>query len=281
MQKKKNNPEARLKDLLNRRRTILTSSISGDKQGEFYILGERFDEFLAKRSFFEIVGCMWLGKGKISKQLEEFIELVLKLAVDHGPYVSGAVNTIITARAGKDLVSSLAAGLLTIGPRFGGAVNAAAEVFLQAVQQGKEASVLVEEFAREKRYIPGIGHRKYRVDMPDPRVGMLMDFVQKEDLEKKIFLKFAKEVEKITTGKKPNLILNVDGTIAAVGLDIMHEKEGFSFSQLERLVKTEIFNAFFVLSRTVGFIAHFLDQKRLGESMFRLEEGDVLLSKRF
>ena len=277
----KNNPEARLKDLLNRRKTLFTSSISGDKEGEFYILGERFTEFLAKRSFFEIVGCMWLGKGRISKELEKFVELVLKLAVDHGPYVSGAVNTIITARAGKDLVSSLSAGLLSIGPRFGGAVNSAAEIFLRAVRQDKQPAVLVEEFARNKRYIPGIGHRKYRVDMPDPRVDMLIDFVRDRDFEKKTFLNFAKEVERITARKKPNLILNVDGTIAAVGLDIFYEKEKLSFSQLERLLKTEIFNAFFVLSRTVGFIAHFLDQKRLGESMFRLEEGDVFLAERF
>lgn len=36
------------------------------------------------------------------------------ITADHGPAVSGAVNTIVTARAGKDLLSSLTAGLLTI-----------------------------------------------------------------------------------------------------------------------------------------------------------------------
>ncbi len=36
------------------------------------------------------------------------------VCADHGPAVSGAHNTIVTARAGKDLVSSLASGLLTI-----------------------------------------------------------------------------------------------------------------------------------------------------------------------
>ena len=34
---------------------------------------------------------------------------------DHGPCVSGAHNTIVAARAGKDLVSSLISGLATIG----------------------------------------------------------------------------------------------------------------------------------------------------------------------
>jgi len=36
------------------------------------------------------------------------------VTADHGPAVSGAHNTIVTARAGKDLVSSLTSGLLTI-----------------------------------------------------------------------------------------------------------------------------------------------------------------------
>ena len=51
---------------------------------------------------------------------------VLILTADHGPAVSGAHNTIVTARAGKDLISSLTSGLLTIGPRFGGALDDAA-----------------------------------------------------------------------------------------------------------------------------------------------------------
>jgi ATP citrate (pro-S)-lyase len=35
----------------------------------------------------------------------------------------------VTARAGRDLVSSLCSGLLTVGPRFGGAVDGAAKTF--------------------------------------------------------------------------------------------------------------------------------------------------------
>ena len=36
------------------------------------------------------------------------------VTADHGPAVSGAHNTIVCARAGKDLVSSVVSGLLTI-----------------------------------------------------------------------------------------------------------------------------------------------------------------------
>ena len=44
----------------------------------------------------------------------EFLELCVMITADHGPAVSGAHNTIVSARAGKDLVSSLISGLCTI-----------------------------------------------------------------------------------------------------------------------------------------------------------------------
>lgn len=56
---------------------------------------------------------------------------------------AGAHNTIVTARAGKDLVSCLVSGLLTIGPRFGGAVDDAARYFQDACDRGKTHLVVV------------------------------------------------------------------------------------------------------------------------------------------
>lgn len=37
-------------------------------------------------------------------------QICVMLCADHGPCVSGAHNSIVTARAGKDLVSSLVSG---------------------------------------------------------------------------------------------------------------------------------------------------------------------------
>ena len=62
--------------------------------------------------------------------------MILMVIADHGPAVSGAHNTTVTARAGKDLVSALCSGLLTIGPRFGGALDDAAKMFSEAHDSG-------------------------------------------------------------------------------------------------------------------------------------------------
>lgn len=259
--------------LKDRKPALITTSVSSDIKGEVNILGEDLLNFTQSRTFASIVASMFLNKKQISKELEEFTDLVLRLCVDHGPYVSGAVNTIVTARAGRDLVSSLTAGLLTVGPRFGGALNQAAINWLDGVTNSKKPYDFVEEFASKKIYIQGIGHKKYRIDFPDPRVTELLKYI--EFLHKKRFTSFAQEVQKITTAKKGNLILNVDGAIAAILLDILSEKEGMNDEELQRLTEIEFFNALFVLSRSVGFISHFLDQKRLDEGLFRLPEDLV------
>lgn len=60
-----------------------------------------------------VLGLLWFQR-RLPQYASKFIEMCLMVTADHGPAVSGAHNTIVCARAGKDLVSSLASGLLTI-----------------------------------------------------------------------------------------------------------------------------------------------------------------------
>lgn len=200
-----------------------------------------------------------------------FAETLFTLLIDHGGHVSGAVNTMVTARAGKDMVSSLASGLLTIGPRFGGAVNAAADAWLTGVAAREGAKAFADGKNARRELIPGIGHKKYRVGLPDPRVALLLSFLPL--LKKHPHVDFAKEIEEITTAKNGSLILNVDGAMAALFLDILKECEGMGDAELQELVSAEFFNVFFVIPRTVGFIGHFLEQKRHDEGLFRLPDN--------
>ncbi len=257
-------------EIKNRSQSLITTSLSQEKDGEAYFLNSSLLSLVENNSFAYLVASAFLGKQIKSKETEKVVEFILKLLIDHGPHVSGAVNTIVTARAGRDLVSALASGLLTIGSRFGGAVNEAAGNWLKGVSEKTQASEFVESFASRNEYILGIGHKKYRVDLPDPRVKKLLTFI--ESCEKKVYTSFALEVEKVTSSKKGNLILNIDGAIAAVLLDVLSEKEGISPEELQELVTQEFFNSLFVLSRSVGFIAHFLDQKRLDEGLLRLPD---------
>lgn len=218
-----------------------------------------------------------IGKKVKSATTAAFAEAVFSLLIDHGGHVSGAVNTMVTARAGKDLVSSLAAGILTIGPRFGGAVNEAAATWLEGVASGKEAREFVAEKTKGGKLLLGIGHKKYRVGLPDPRVGALSEFAGL--LKKHPYYDFAREVENVTTGKNGSLILNVDGVMSALFLDVLVECETFSPEELRELVDAEFFNALFVIPRSVGFIAHFIEQKKNDEGLFRLPDELLFVRK--
>lgn len=205
-------------------------------------------------------------------------EAIFESLIDHGGNVSGAVNTMITARAGRDMVTSLATGLLTIGPRFGGAVNAAAATWLQGVHAGISAHDFIEAQTKGGQLLSGIGHRKYRVGIPDPRVAAIATFV--DVLKKHPHYDFARAVEEVTTAKNGKLILNVDGVMAALMLDMLAEKEGFSAEELKALVQAEFFNALFIIPRTVGFIGHYMEQKKNDEGLFRLPDELLYVRKK-
>jgi len=59
------------------------------------------------------------------------------------------------------------------------------------------------------------------------RVKIIKDFVL-ENFPATPLLHYALEVEKITTSKKPNLILNVDGVIAVAFCDLLRHSGAFT-----------------------------------------------------
>ncbi|ODM94853.1 ATP-citrate synthase [Orchesella cincta] len=204
----------------------------------------------------------------------KFIEMCLMVTADHGPAVSGAHNTIVCARAGKDLVSSLVSGLLTIGDRFGGALNGAAVQFSEAYDAGMIPMEFVNSMRKKGQLIMGIGHRVKSINNPDMRVKIMKEFV-KANFPTTPLLDYAMEVEKITTSKKPNLILNVDGVIAVSFVDFLRNSGCFTREEAQDYIDMGAINGLFVLGRSIGFIGHFMDQKRLKQGLYRHPWDDI------
>ena len=69
--------------------------------------------------------------------------------------------------------------------------------------------------------IPGIGHKVKSKFNPDARCSILKGLSVDFPITK--HLSFAQSVESLTLEKKSNLILNVDGYIAAMLLDIFDD----------------------------------------------------------
>ncbi|KAH7700450.1 Acly protein, partial [Aphelenchoides avenae] len=182
-----------------------------------------------------VLSLLWFQK-RLPEYANKFFELCLILTADHGPAVSGAHNTIVCARAGKDLISSLVSGLLTIGDRFGGALDGAAKTFTEGFDKGLSPMMFVNEQRREGKLIPGIGHRVKSINNPDKRVEILKKFALDRSRFKQEtpVLEYAMKVEEITTSKKPNLILNVDGAIGAIFVDILRNSGMFTPDEARR-----------------------------------------------
>ncbi|PBC28740.1 ATP-citrate synthase [Apis cerana cerana] len=204
----------------------------------------------------------------------KFLEMSLMLTADHGPAVSGAHNTIVCARAGKDLVSSLVSGLLTIGDRFGGALDGAARMFSEAYDAGLHPQEFVNNTRKKGKLIMGIGHRIKSINNPDMRVKLIKEYVT-ENFPARPLVEYALEVEKITTSKKPNLILNVDGIIACAFVDMLRNSGSFTREEAQEYIEIGAINSLFVLGRSIGFIGHYMDQKRLKQGLYRHPWDDI------
>merc|ERR1712232_552980 len=219
------------------------------------------------------ISLLWFRR-KLPDYCLRFLEMCLVICADHGPAVSGAHNTVVAARAGKDLISSLCSGLLCIGPRFGGALDDAAKMFAKAADQGVAAKQFVNDCKKNNILIMGIGHRIKSKANPDMRVELVKEYALKHFGDAKV-LKFALGVEEVTTSKKANLILNVDGCIACCFVDMMRSSGAFKFDEIDELVDHGCLNGLFVLARSAGFIGHYLDQKRLKQPLYRHPWDDI------
>merc|ERR1712226_1296471 len=257
-----------------RRPAAFVTSMTDERGDELLYSGVKISEVVENgKGMGGVMALLWFQRD-LPDYFCKFMEICLMVTADHGPAVSGAHNTIVSARAGKDLVSSLASGLLTIGSRFGGALNEAAEQFSGAFDRKLSPSDFVAEMRKNNKLIMGIGHRVKSLEDPDARVKIIKEFVRDKFPRSPLF-DYALKVEAVTTRKRSNLILNVDGAIAVAFVDLLRESGHFTRDEADRYVKMGILNGIFVLGRTTGFIGHYIDQLRLDQGLYRHPWDDI------
>ncbi|KAA8493699.1 ATP-citrate synthase beta chain protein 1 [Porphyridium purpureum] len=222
----------------------------------------------------EVISLLWF-KTLLPQWATKFMEIVLVTAADHGPNVSGAHNTIVTARAGRDLGASLCSGLLTIGPRFGGAVDMAAINFKHFCDAKISPPDFVETLKKKGQRVEGIGHRIKTAENRDKRVELLSAYA-KETFPSIKYLEYAQQVEAYTLQKANNLVLNIDGCIGALFVDMLSSCGEFNEEEVQEILELGALNGIFILSRSIGLIGHALDQKRMRQPLYRHPQEDVL-----
>jgi ATP citrate (pro-S)-lyase len=75
--------------------------------------------------------------------------------------------------------------------------------------------------------------------------------------------------------KQDNLILNVDGALGVLFVDLLRTSGAFSREEADEYIKMGCLNGLFVLGRTIGFVGHYIDQKRLKQGLYRHPWDDI------
>ncbi|NTU58710.1 MAG: ATP citrate lyase [Chlorobiaceae bacterium] len=236
---------------------LIRTTISDDRGEEPRYSGYAASELCEKGYGIEdVIGLLW-NKKLPTREESEIIKRIIMISADHGPAVSGAFGSIIAACAGIDMPQAVSAGMTMIGPRFGGAVTNAGKYFRMGVKEfPNDIPGFLAWMKDNVGPVPGIGHRVKSLKNPDKRVSYLVDYVKNHTTLHTPCLDFALEVQKITTAKKDNLILNVDGTIGCILMDLDFPEHSL--------------NGFFVLARTIGMIGHWIDQNNQNARLIRL-----------
>lgn len=126
-------------------------------------------------------------------------------------------------------------------------------MFSEAYDAGLHPQEFVNNTRKKGKLIMGIGHRVKSINNPDMRVKLIKEFVL-ENFPAKPLVEYALEVEKITTSKKPNLILNVDGIIASAFVDMLRNSGSFTREEAQEYIEIGAINSLFILGRSIGFI---------------------------
>lgn len=96
-------------------------------------------------------------------------------------------------------------------------------------------------------------NRIKRGDNRDKRVELLQKFARTHFPSVK-YMEYAVEVETYTLSKANNLVLNVDGAIGTLFLDLLAGSGMFTKPEIDEIVEIGYLNGLFVLARSIGLI---------------------------
>ncbi|MEX2273342.1 MAG: citryl-CoA lyase [Vicinamibacterales bacterium] len=215
--------------------------------------GYPLDEMMGRLSFGESIYLLLVGEVP-GPAIGRLVEALLVSFIDHGvtpPPTLAARNVTTTGAATRNAV---AAGVLGFGKFYGGDIQACRQLLdegLELTQRGKsyhEAAIeLVDRVHSRHELFPGFGHRYHQ---RDPRAARLFQMALELDLEgphSQMIRALEMALHDRGIGTETTMPINVDGAIAAVCADIG--------------LAPEVSDAFFIISRIPGIVAHALEEQ--------------------
>jgi citrate synthase len=235
-----------------------STSIIDIQPGSINVRGYPIQELIGELRFPEMIWLMLRGDLPTPSQAR-LLEAALVAAVDHGPQAPSISISRMATTCGLPVNGAMASAINALDDIHGGAGQQCMEL-MQAVaarvQPDASMEAIVDEelanfVAEHGKVIPGFGHRFHPID---PRAVKLLQLVETARREGWISGRFASigvEIEAALRRQKGRGIpMNIDGATA-----IIYSELGFP---------GELGRGLFILSRSVGILAHAWEQRQQG-----------------
>ncbi len=240
-----------------------TTAITEIKPNEIRLRGYKIDELMGKVTFTQAIFLALRGELP-SPEVECLIDAMLVSSIDHGATPPSALAAHTVASTGAPLNAAVAAGVLSINRFHGGAIfdcMATLQQLIAQVQNGgqtieKVVDELIDDYKTQKKRVAGLGHR---IHTNDPRTARLFVLAEEAGISN-WGVKTITALAAGYAGRGKSLPINVDGAIAAllVDLDVPHE----------------LANAFFIMARVPGLVAHVYEEQTRQRPMRRIHPTD-------
>lgn len=240
------------------------TAITDVKPNKISLRGYPVDQLLGKISFAQAIYLVLKGEFP-TPEVGKLVDAIFVSSVDHGASPPSVLAARTVASTGAELNSAVAAGVSAISRYHGGAIEEGMNLFQEIAKRMKENKASEEEVVREilkemkekGKRASGFGHR---IHTQDPRTQKLFSLAEELGLAGK-FVRIARAVEeglKELMGK--SLPINVDGAIAAL------------LCELD--IPPEIGNAFFIIARVPGLVAHVHEEMTRMRPMRKIDPQD-------
>ena len=239
------------------------TAITDVKADNLQLRGYSIDQLMGKVSFAQVLYLAIMGEMP-DERTGKIIDMILVSSVDHGVTPPSALAARTVASTGAPLNAALTAGLLSINRWHGGAIEDSMKAFKAVVDLAEKENIeiavaaekVVADFKQKGEKIKGFGHRIHK---NDPRQKKLYESAKELGIAGR-YVEASKAIREIFAKSGKDLPINVDGAIGTILCEI-----GFP---------SELANAFFMIARMPGLVAHVYEEWQREKPMRRIEPSD-------
>ena len=236
------------------------TSIIEMRPGMIRYRGYAIEDLIGRISFPAMIWLMLRGELPSEGQAD-LLGTALMAAVDHGPQAPSIAIARMAATCGVGINNAMASAINVLGDVHGGAGEQCVEIYRTIAARMDGGLALAEAVEAELaalaergiKFVPGFGHRFHPIDPRAPRLLEVVEAAAAGGVVGGRFAAIGRAVEEALARRKggKRIPMNIDGATAVIYAEL-----GFP---------PPLCRGLFVLSRSVGALAHAWEQMQAGE----------------